>query len=271
MSTTAEAIADAVTQVTSPYQADSPHLGPSKIATYLRCPKAYHFQYILGTKVPASPAAALGTAIHRVVEQAHLSRWTHEQAHHAADLLLQMWEEVRGHTTDPDDPEAATNVQAAAQDWLPWYLHFKGGQIDIAVEQRWQVPIEHTNVMLEGTIDRLYRADGQAVLSDVKSGKRPPSAGDLATDLQVSLYWWGCQQQDLKPDYAEQVWLRRKDALRTTRTPEYLDAVIYDVVIPAARGIEAGIFPCNPASKYGCGFCGYQSQCAVGRVGIKEE
>jgi putative RecB family exonuclease len=263
----ADAITRAVAQVDEPYQVQTDALGASKLSTYLRCPRAYRYQYVEKIKVPSSPAAALGTAIHSVIQQIHLSRWTLDQADTVADLMASTWEEIRVRTADPDDPEAATGAVQAANEWLPWYLHWRRDQIDVAVEERWELTVTNLGpaVTLRGTIDRVYRADGKSVLSDVKSGKRAPSEQDLATDLQLSIYAWACRECGFEPDGIEIVMLRSKKVLQTARTSAYLDGVISHTVLPAAQGIAAGVFPCNPSSRFGCGYCDFQSLCPVGK------
>jgi len=203
--------------------------------------------------------------VHSVVKHIHLAKWGPEHADAAAELLLELWRDVRECTSDPANPDTAESAQKAALDWLPWYLNWQQRQVTVAIEERWELTVPHTFLTLTGTIDRVYRAEGKSVLSDVKTGKRTPPAADLATDLQLSLYTWACNELGLSPDVIELVMMRMKSTVATTRSAEYLDAVIYDTVIPAAAGIAAGIFPANPSSKYGCGYCDYQSLCPVGR------
>ena len=271
MGATADIIAEAVQQVTAPHQMESALLGPSKISTYLRCPRSYRYQYEERIKLPSSPAAALGTAVHTVARHIELARWTPDNMQTVADLMLQTWERVKECTADPSDPDANQGAELAAMEWLPWYLNWKQGQITVASEERWELTVPHTTLTLTGTIDRVYRASGSTVLSDIKTGKRKPGSGDLATDLQLTLYTWACHELGITPDLIELVMMRHKGTVQTTRTTAYLEAVMLDTVLPAAQGIAARIFPANPSSKYGCGFCDYQSLCAVGRGSMTEE
>lgn len=263
--TPSESIADALQQVVSPYQQDgNPALGPSKISTYLRCPRAYRYQYVDRIARKSSPAAALGTTVHAVVRHIHAARWTADRAEDAAKMMLQAWGEVRGETSDPDNPDASAGAQAAAMEWLPWYLGWIKGQVDVAFEERWELPYRY-GIVMRGTIDRVYRQDGRRVLSDVKSGKRTPSAGDLANDLQLSIYSWACGELGIPPDTCELVMIRQRNTVETVRSAEYVAAVMEETVVDVARGIEAGLFPCNTCSQFGCGFCDYKSLCAVGQ------
>lgn len=250
------------------YHVGSPHLGPSKINTYLKCPAQYSKIYNLKLPAPKSPHAAAGTIFHKVAHHATVARWTPDDAPRAAEAVLEMWEQVRETTSDPGNPDVARSVQLAAREWLPWYLHWMQKQTTITSEEHWV--LDYQGVTLEGTIDRIYRQDGKVIISDVKSGARKPTATDLHNDLQLTLYPWAARQMNVVEDAAELVWLRTQEQLQTHRTDEYIEAVMQDTVLPVARAIQAGIFPANPSSKYGCDYCAYKQQCAVGR-GCEEE
>ena len=280
LETTQEIIAASLERIENPYQATSACLGPSKISTYLRCPNSYRLQYVDKVRMPASPAMMVGTCFHDVAEQIRPQKWTAADADKAGALLLQNWQEARGLTTDPDDPEASDSINQAVVEWLPWYLWFLGHGQDIDLESRWEFPVGDTGVTLRGTIDRLYIQDGAVIISDLKTGKRAPTKTekkdpitgqtvtcypDLDRDLQGSLYWWAVRQEGVQPARFEQVMPRKQASFPTTRTDGYLQAVIEQVVLPAARGIKRKVFPCNPSPVYGCNFCNHQSLCAVGR------
>jgi len=268
--TTPDVTAEALAGVTSPYQVDSPMLGPSKIRCYLDCPARYRMQYILRLPFLTSPAAALGTTIHTVIKQAHASRWSHKQAPLAARLLTDAWGEVRQATSDPDDPQVNANAVKAAQEWLPWYLSWIERQIEVVTEYRWTQALPGTDIKLTGTIDRVYRAEGLLVVSDVKSGARKPTPAEFAADVQGSLYSWAARQEGLREDRFETVWLRTQDVMMTTRTDAYLEAVLRSVVVPVVRGIEAEIFPCNPGPKWSCARCEFCDRCEIGAGGELE-
>lgn len=265
MSTIADPIAAAREQVVNPYQQDgNPALGPSKINTYLRCPRSYQYQYIERIKRASSPAASLGTAVHSVIEHAHRLRWTEADADAAGELMLQTWEEVRPHTSDPQDPDANKGAVAAATEWLPWYLHWTRDQQDIVLEERFELTLGDSGIQMRGTIDRVYHDGARAVLSDVKSGKRATPQGELDTDLQLTVYAWACTELGLTPDALQHCYVRLAKTAETTRSRGYVLATLQHVVEPVAAAIEASVFPCNPSPKFGCSFCDYKAHCPIG-------
>lgn len=245
------------------YHTDSAMLGASKINTYLRCPKSYEYQYVQKLPSQRSPAAAVGSTVHEIVRLAHLLRWTTDNQDEAADALTKLWERVREETTDPEDPQADQSITKAADEWLPWYLHWSNKHINIAVEEGWELEVPGTGIILRGTVDRIYRAAGEVVISDVKTGGRVPTEEDMATDLQLSLYAWACRQMGVHDDAVEIVAMRGKKSLRSRRTDAYLE----HIVLPVHDGIQREYFPANPGTRYGCRFCSYEGICPIGRGG----
>ena len=249
------------------YHVDSEALGASKIGTYLRCPKSYELAYVQKLPAASSPAAAVGTTVHRVIGEGRKQHWGPHDARMAGDFLVELWARVRPATADPDDPKAALSIEQARTVWLPWYLNWIQGQIDVASEEHWRLTLPNeTPISLEGTIDRVYRSNGETIIGDVKTGARAPSEKDVGTDLQLSIYSWAYRQMSGGAESAlEIVNLRQTRVVRTTRTDRYLSRVMADVVVPVAEAIRAGIFPANPSTKFGCGYCNHQALCVVGQ------
>lgn len=254
------------------YHTKTDVLGASKIATYLKCPKAFELQYVQRVPHRSSPAAAAGTTIHHVISEGHKLGWGPKDADKAAQALLDKWAEVAPLTSDPANPDSAALIQQAADSLIPWYLGWSETQTNIAVEEQWECELA-PGITMRGTLDRAYRADGQVVISDIKTGKRAPSAGDLATDLQLTIYSAAFRRlASIDEDALEIVHLRKREdgLLRTHRTSEYIQAVMEYTVMPTARAIAAGHFPANPSSKFGCGYCDVSSSCPVGQGCIQE-
>ncbi len=249
------------------YHQTSPHLGPSKINTYLRCPRQYEYQYVERLSRPSAPAATVGSVVHRVIQHAHQAHWSLQDAEEAAEMLEDLWLVVRAETSDPHDYEAAKAIAEARDIWVPWYLHWIEGQTDIAVEEQWTLPVPGTDLTLQGTIDRIYRANGIVTISDVKTGKRVPTGISLANDLQLTLYSWAGRRLGLREDVLELVAVRSQGSLMTTRSDGYITAVLENTVLPVHEQIKAGRFPASPVSQYGCGYCAYLDRCPVGRGG----
>lgn len=252
------------------YHQDSPYLGPSKLRTYLQCPRKFEYQYVERLSRPSAPAATVGSVVHKVVQHAHRAHWSLADADEAAEMLSDLWLVVKGETDDPHSYEAAAAIKDAQDVWLPWYLQWIAGQTDIAVEEQWTLAVPGTDLTLRGTIDRVYIAGGVVTISDVKTGKRTPSGLSLANDLQLTLYSWAGRELGLREDVLEIVAMRAQGVQMTTRTDAYIAAVMEQTVLPAHEQIKAGRFPANPDSQFGCGYCAYRDRCVVGRGSATE-
>ena len=267
--TTYEAeLAQAAEGILHTYHTQSDILGASKIDSYRDCPLRYRLQYVDKLDVPSKPAMVVGSCVHKALERAHERRWRAGDAAEAAQYLRDLWARVKDSTTQDGRSAAITRVETLAAQGIPWYLNWRWGtgQFDIATEERWRATVPGTGIELQGTWDRLYRAGGQTVVSDVKSGKALPR--DMDTDLQLTLYSWAYRQTfPGKTEGAlEIVGIGVRKVLRTTRTDEQNADTIEAVVIPVAEGIRRGDFPPNTACRFGCASCNYNIACpALGR------
>ena len=268
-----DAIAASVQSIRDPYQVRSSALGPSKIITYLQCPLQYKLRYLDRVTCPVRAEAALGSAIHSVIKFGHQWQWQADRADSSAEMLEAIFEGVE--PEGRDEPTVLVSYRQARDVWLPWYWWWQGSQKTVLVEEKWAAAVDPEDcagleapVELEGTIDRVYLEGERFVVSDVKSGARAPGASSLANHLQLSLYAWAFDRACVREDSAlELVHLRGQTTCRTRRTPEYLQAVIRDTVVPVARAIQAGIFPAHPGSLYGCQYCVCRAHCVVGAGG----
>jgi putative RecB family exonuclease len=266
-------VAQAIHGILNPYQVANPDLGPSKIATYLKCPREYKIRYVDKLTASVNAPAALGSAVHSVIAYGHSQQWSRRNADDAAGMLEAVWEGIE--PVGKRDPDMVVAYRQARDAWLPWYLRWQEPQDTIVVEERWEanVPEEldgglEEPIRLTGTIDRVYvdNPEGVPILSDIKSGARAPNRHDLATHLQLSLYAWAFRCVGARDTHGlELVHLRGGCTYRTTRTDEYLAHVLRMTVVPVALAIRAGSFPAHPGSLYGCRYCTVHQHCPVGR------
>lgn len=262
-------IAQSVDRIANPYQVTSDALGPSKIGTYLKCGLAYKLAYV--DRLQARPNAVMvaGSAIHETIAIAHSCRWTAAHAADAAHTVLELWEQLRETTSGEKLATADKRIELAVKVWLPGYLRWSADHINIATEHHWHA--EYQGVKLEGTIDRAYRYGGLTVISDIKTGNVP---GNLATDLQLTIYDWAWAQDATPADAQEIVQMETSSGvpspqgLRTTRTAEYRAWAMDSIVVPVAEAIGAGNFAANPNPLYGCDYCNQKSNCPAGQGGI---
>ncbi|MCA1692993.1 MAG: PD-(D/E)XK nuclease family protein, partial [Actinobacteria bacterium] len=164
-------------------------LSASQLATYDDCPLRYAYHYGLRAKDEAGVHAGLGSLVHEVLatflDPDDPQPRTREQLLAVADSV---W-------TD-DIARYRPQAEEARRDFLAmlnaWWEH-EGSQEELApevlaVERRFEFDIGPHR--LSGAIDRIDRAADEVGIRvvDYKTGKREPSAADVAEDLQLAVY-----------------------------------------------------------------------------------
>lgn len=123
---------------------------PSRLQTWLDCPRRYRMTYVERPATPRGQAWAhttMGAAVHVA-----LARWRQR----AADMV-----ERYAATLDPDD-------------------------VPLGVERT--VSTRTDGLVLSGRVDRIDLRDGELVVVDDKTGQRPPTSDDAGRSLALAMY-----------------------------------------------------------------------------------
>ncbi|HVN13026.1 MAG TPA: PD-(D/E)XK nuclease family protein [Kineosporiaceae bacterium] len=159
---------------------------PTRLLTWLDCPRRYRFSYLDRPAPPTGPAWAhtsLGTSVHTALAAWWRLRPRERTPQRGAGLVRDCW--VReGYR---DDAQSEQVLQQAAR-WVRDYLV----DVDPAVEP---VGVERTvssptgALVLSGRVDRIdERPDGSVVVVDYKTGRRPPADDDARGSLALAVY-----------------------------------------------------------------------------------
>jgi superfamily I DNA/RNA helicase/RecB family exonuclease len=161
------------------------HLSATQLDTYDDCPLRYAYQYVLRAKDEPGVHASLGSLVHRV-----LAAFLDPSASHP-----RTFESLMAVATDvwrDDVARYRPQVEEARRDFVSmvteWW-HQEGCAPDVlAVERRFRFDVGPHSV--EGAIDRIDRADDGVGIRvvDYKTGKREPTAAEVAEDLQLAIY-----------------------------------------------------------------------------------
>lgn len=147
----------------------------SALGDFLDCPARAEAKHLLGKKCPQSPAALLGTALHRSTAVFDESTITGkgikigEAAAAAVDAIHQPTEEVAYEDDDPgpqqlEDIALSLHAMYCTQ-IAPWQQY-------VAVEvQCERLEIVDIGLALTGTTDRIRKVDDGNGIADIKSGK----------------------------------------------------------------------------------------------------
>jgi RecB family exonuclease len=237
------------------------HLSFSRLQRYEQCPQSYKLHYV--DKLEAEPGVELrfGKAVHWALEQLVGEHAIDHRAEplspaHAFDLWQVAW-------TNAD--LTGVGLFGEGTEILKSFCQSEG-TVDpcdvLAVEQPFEITIGRFRVV--GAIDRIDRLDDHAIrVRDYKTNRVVFTRDEVAESLQLSLYHLAAQQlypwaREIELQYDM---LRHDLKLRTSRTPEQLEAAQRYVIAVGERTENAPDYPArlNP----NCAYCDHRKQCGA--------
>jgi RecB family exonuclease len=238
----------------------------SRISAYLRCPAYFKFHYVDGLPYPPTPEQALGSAVHKAIEQDYLAAVDADRAQDPAQAMQASLEADMAEAAP--DPETGETVDLPAllsegKALLAAYRQSVAPTVKPRfVEQK--VEFQVGGVSFQAVID-LATADGW--IRNTKTATRKPSDADLADNLQATAESLGYRaltgeaEQGVAFDYL----LRRKKGpevtvLTTTRGPADHDRLAR-IAEGVAEAVAHGHFYPNPQTKFGCKGCPFRAAC----------
>ena len=248
-------------------------LSPSRINTYLRCPKSYEFSYVHELKLPPAGVMVRGTACHEAARHNFAAKVQTGQDAPIADLLDVFSgvfdREVEG--AKLRENENAGKLKDSGVKLTTIYRTERAPLIVPAVyEQRVILELEGGDTF-EGVVD-LATADHKII--DLKTASKKPAANTADNSMQLTAYGWAyyhltnvlptgyaldfaIHDHEGKTDKAQ----ARVLTLETQRTALDLDDFAEDVA-GVFRAIKAGAFPRSTAGWH-CSpeWCGYWELC----------
>jgi RecB family exonuclease len=160
-------------------------LSPSRLDTYLRCPKLFFFEYMAGIREDSRPedelSSHVGNAIHDTLESfltPHLGRSV-DVSGLGADILTSTFEEQLAENSVfrhlPFD--VFETIRRTGRERLLSFLHSQGTATPLALEKGYEGSIEFDgrSIPFFGKLDRVDRRQGGIVILDYKTGtiKKP--------------------------------------------------------------------------------------------------
>ncbi|HEX2315952.1 MAG TPA: PD-(D/E)XK nuclease family protein [Thermomonospora sp.] len=158
---------------------------PSRLNTWLDCPRRYRMTYLDRPAPPKGPPWAhnsLGASVHNA-----LAAWWRlpppERTPAAAGSLL-----LRGWITEGyrDEEQSAAWRERARAMVEEYASRLDPADEPLGVERT--VAAKTARIALQGRIDRLDSRDGALVVVDYKTGRRTPSPDDARGSLALALY-----------------------------------------------------------------------------------
>jgi RecB family exonuclease len=238
---------------------------PSRLTTWLDCPRRYRMTYVdrpAPAKGPAWAHNTLGAAVHLA-----LARWwdlplPRRTPDGARALLTQAWQ-----TDGFRDDVQAERWRGRAGDMVAAYV----ADLDPEDEPRGverTVAFPSAALSVSGRVDRVDQRGDEVVVVDYKTGRAPLSQDDARGSLALALYVLGarrtfrtpCTKVELHhlPTGTVHAWEHDDASLdRHLRRAEAIAA-------EASAAAESGEYPPRPSSL--CGWCDYARHCPEGRA-----
>jgi putative RecB family exonuclease len=252
-------------------------LSATRINTFLSCKQKYWFNY--HDKLPklSNPAFKLGIAVHESLEFAG-NIWMEKGKFTKADIdkILTKYDEI-----SVREGVSEYDIHSEGKDLVRKRLKkFVSGQKLIGLETKFGFwgPDGGKNIKskygvpLIGAIDKVEEYDEETVLIiDYKTSKTAPTASQMRSDVQLSLYDLVARQ--LYPQYKRVILsldLLKSDSLYTYRTDEQREEfekylkVIYDQMIDLkAEEVKASL-------NMFCPWCDYKDYCSTYQKACKK-
>jgi len=229
-------------------------LSPSKLKTFLTCPRKYYYDYIERRPSEKHPAAALGTAVHKTIETVYK-----ERIDPVLFFLNEFDAELARHGIELD---AYSKYKMDGVKMVGDYDYAK--RIPIEMEYSFRaLPFPNQADAIcafNGIIDQTYEWG----FVDLKTNARKPSQTTLDNDPQFIIYNWAFEEIfNYKPE--RNVWhhLRTHEDIDADVDGK-LDQIIRDVTTLLATDFTA--VRDTPVQKT-CFFCPHKNEC----LGVREE
>jgi putative RecB family exonuclease len=245
---------------------------PSRLAAF-DCPRRYRMTYLDRPQLPRGKPWAhntLGAVVHLA-----LHRWwqlprRHRTPANGALLVERNWQSDGFR----DDAQSAS-WRETARGWVESYLN-RADADDVPVGVERTVATTTARLAVSGRVDRIDDRDGELVIVDYKTGRRPLTSDDARSSPALALYTLGtrrtlrreCRRVELHhvPTGDVIAWQHTDETLQ--RQVSRAEATADDIVAATdtlAAGADADdVFP--PVPTPSCSWCDFRRHCPEGRA-----
>ncbi|WP_185061120.1 PD-(D/E)XK nuclease family protein [Pseudonocardia eucalypti] len=246
---------------------------PSKLSTWLDCPRRYRMAY-LDRPTPSRGGAwahnTLGAVVHNALRALFDLPPKARTPEAGAKLVDRHWvgEGFR------DDTQIAT-YRERARGWVSDYIddHEEMAEEPAGVE-RW-VSVPTGRIVAEGRVDRIDQRGDQLVVVDYKTGRRAPTVDDARSSQALALYALAVRRTLRRPCHRVELhhlpsgevaaWEHSEPSLarHLSRMEEAADDLSLAADTLAAGGDPELLFP--PRTGPICSYCDFRRHCPAGR------
>jgi len=243
------------------------HLSYSSISMFLDCPESWRRKYVAKEPTASSPALVFGSAFHSAVEEELVT------GQPAVENWVTAWPKALERDQVDwgfDTPEVHFNdgIRLLSNEGVAAAiagLHARKDETGPMVERKVTLSVPGVPVPVIGYID-FIAADG--VPCDLKTSARSWTADKASDSLQGLFYLAALNQAGMNFHgwkFRHVVFVKTKEpkvqVMETLHRPGEL-LFLFKVVRSVWTGIDAGVFPLNPASwKCGPVYCDFWQKC----------
>ncbi len=241
------------------------YLSYTQINTFKRCPKFYHYRYLL--RIPSEPgvAANFGSAVHDALKDFYREIKKKKQipSFEALKLYLKKNWKSSGYRDSSEEQDYYKNAEEILRQF--YHSNEKNWIIPEKIEEAFRIKLyneEGEYVMINGRIDRIDKLpDGTFEVIDYKTGQLSPYVQKgMKKDLQLSLYAIATRDfMKMESTLFSLYFLKDNQKISAERSEKTLNEAkqeIWDVI----DKIKAGDFNATPGSMI-CQFCDYRKIC----------
>lgn len=234
-------------------------LSPTRICTYLECPRKYRYVYI--DKLPryfgARAYFSFGSSLHRALQEYHEAGGA--QTQNAEALVSRLEQNWIGAGYESAEDEHARLVQG--REILAAYHESAAAQEGVTLYTEKLLRIDMGDYALTGRIDRLDSLpDGGLEVIDYKSGERLPTPEEVADDLPLAIYQLLCVRTFQCPRVKASIHhLRTGSKVSTVRTAHEVEPVAESIDALFTRIRDEAHY--DPVEGDHCRHCDFLDRC----------
>ncbi|WP_179956779.1 RecB family exonuclease [Amycolatopsis anabasis] len=256
-------------------------VSPARLATFEDCPRRYRMAYLdRPTPQRTGPWAhsTLGAVVHNALRALFDLPVEKRTPARAAALLTEHWKDA-GFA----DAAQAAIYRERAKSWVADYVEENDVTIDPVGLERWiSAPVNpheggraNPTMIIEGRADRIDERDGELVIIDYKTGRRPPDEYEARGSQALAMYAVASARTLRRPCHRVELHhvptgtiaaaehtddSLRRQLVRAEETAEDL-RLAADTL--AAGGDADVLFP--PQTGRRCAWCDFRPSCAEGQ------
>lgn len=246
---------------------------PSKIASFDDCPRRYRMTYLDRPALPkGAPWAhnSVGAAVHTALKQWWDLPTTRRTPPGAGTLLDGAWLEDGFR-----DPGQSREFRALARRWVEGYTATLDPTEEPVGVERF-VAAKTERLAISGRADRIDERDGELVVVDYKTGRRPLTTTDARSSPALAMYVLGARRTLRRPCHRVELhhlptgavvpWTHDEESLarQVRRAEDSADDIVAATDTMSAGADPDEVFPARPSPR--CGWCDLRRHCPEGQA-----